>query len=739
MVSSPSKREANRKGSMHKQLFCTAPNSSATSAPVVLPIGHRLVMAAKTSMSALNQDLRIPSEAHELERFSWWKCLAHPEEAADGLIVEGYGRLQILLAYLLPEVTDVAEEGIDASQFITTGNKDAKEREESGLTHVGRRDFTVSSLAPSRGYVRVSLNGVPVYRSGVLNISPEGLNDTAAVVSGEKEEARLPNTIFNERIEVQIHQPYSVLRVELFNRDTTLGVIADDDLLGVFEIPIHLMLPFKVYDLEVEFPPQFLRDENEEWIAGQGLDSPFILGEKRLVSAAATAQLLQTKQIFDADAGLSFESEGASEQKSEDTRKPSSTTGDAAAAPPPCRTLDTPMKTEARAAKEESEAKVCAGDIDLLTCTMNVAAAAAASAPQVAGLRSSSFTVESRSTIIDEWEETPRPPLLPEGYSCGPRLRCLFKMEIVGSIPKGRVGSEKKPGSYVSEMCALALPVIDSADEASLPPLNFRKLWHDIKRLKYLTWACVLNSLVHSVAAIPAWEHPFVSGCCLAGVLLATLQPQMSFALLFLLLGILCLMLSLTPLSNTTEAAIAAASVLSDAKRKPPAAALGPDSKLGPATDKGKEGDAKGRGPSSLQAFEDQQQSDEATMEDSLLKSLLSSAVPQTLHVQIRQAHKTLLKVTAAVLHFHEKLRKRREMVVGMLWLLSILSFYRPNIAGMALRYGCGGAAVLLLIHRMPGLSLCLRFLLVVFAYLRLLHQRRTRQNLVAAPFSPSV
>ncbi|CBZ52383.1 conserved hypothetical protein [Neospora caninum Liverpool] len=719
-------KETTRRGSMHKQLVCTASHSSATNSNVVLPLGHHLVMATKTTSNALNQEMRSPVDTLNPDRFSWWKCLAHPDEAADGLVTEGYARLQILLAYLLPEVTDVAEP-VELHQ-LTTPREEGQKGEAASLSRAERRDFTVSNLMPSRGYVRVSLNGVPVYRSAVLDISPDAINETAAVVKGEKEEARLPNTIFNERIEIQIHQPYSVVRVELFNRDVTLGVIADDDLLGVFEMPVQLMIPFKVYDLEVEFPPQFLREENEDWISCQGLDSPFILGEKRLVSPDATAQLLQTKQIFDAEAAAA-QASGLDGPEGSDGAE----TGD-----PAPRTLDAPVKREAREAAQESAEKVDAGNVDLLTCTVNVAAAAAASAPQVSGLRSSSFTIESRSTVIDDWEEKPRPPLLPEGYSCGPRLRCLFNLQVVGRTPKGRVGSEKKQGSWFSEMCALALPIIDSADEASLPPLNFRKFWHDAKRLKHLAWDCVLSGLAESVAAIPTWENPFVSACCLASVMVATTQPQTSFALIFLLMGVLCLMLSLTPLSNTREAAIAAASVLTDAKRKPPEAALDSDAQAEKAEPgKGAESQLSGQKPSSLQAFESQQQSDEATMEDSLLKSLLSSAVPQSFHVQLRRAHKRLLKVTAAILYAHEKLRQRREVVVGLLWLLSLLSFYRPDITGMALRFGCGGTAVLLLVHRMPVLSPCLRLAVVFLAYLRLWHQRRTRQHLVAAPVVP--
>ncbi|PHJ16799.1 transmembrane protein [Cystoisospora suis] len=255
----PSHKDAKRRGSLHNQLVWTAPASASTNSCVVLPLGNHVVTAAKRSTGALQQDLRIPAEANELTPFSCWQCLAHPDEASDTLVTQGYGRLQILLAYLLPEVIDVYEDNLEASQLSTPLAKQALD--DADANKPGREDtaatlsdykpnFTITSLAPSKGYVRISLNGVPVYRSSILDISPDALNETAAVVKGEKDETKLPNTIFNERIEIQIHWPYSVLRVELFNRDTTLGVVADDDLLGVFEMPIHLMLPFKIYDLE---------------------------------------------------------------------------------------------------------------------------------------------------------------------------------------------------------------------------------------------------------------------------------------------------------------------------------------------------------------------------------------------------------------------------------------------------------------------------------------------------------
>ncbi|PHJ14978.1 transmembrane protein, partial [Cystoisospora suis] len=346
-------------------------------------------------------------------------------------------------------------------------------------------------------------------------------------------------------------------------------------------------------------------------------------------------------------------------------------------------TVDHPLKKEARLAAKDTQEKLYQsekeGSFDLLSCTMNMAAAASASAPQISGVRTSSFSYPSKSTVVEEdWEEKPRPPLLPEGYSCGPRLRCLFQMEVVGATAAGKVGAEKSGGSYFSEMCALALPMAETPDdEASLPPLNFRKLYHDFRRCKTLIWDRVLKGFVDTLISIPTWEHPFLSFCCLAGTLLVTYQPSSIFALLFFLLGLLGLMFSLAPISNTTEAAIAAASVLADAKKKPPPSVLEKsDQKYGrtrkATEDHEKEHDAHttdtktkkkdGRRVSSLSAFEKQQELDESTMEDSLLKSLLSSAVPKSIHTQVRQAHKILLSLTGSIICYHEKLRQRREV-----------------------------------------------------------------------------
>lgn len=85
-VARQASKDAKRRGSMHNQLLWTASSSASTNSSVVLPLGHHVVTAAKTSTGALQQDLRIPAEANELTAFSCWKCLAYPEEAADTLV-----------------------------------------------------------------------------------------------------------------------------------------------------------------------------------------------------------------------------------------------------------------------------------------------------------------------------------------------------------------------------------------------------------------------------------------------------------------------------------------------------------------------------------------------------------------------------------------------------------------------------------------------------------------------------
>lgn len=201
----------------------------------------------------------------------------------------------------------------------------------------------------------------------------------------------------------------------------------------------------------MEFPPQFLREENEDWISGQGLDSPFILGEKRCVSPEATAQLLQAKQIFDPETMTSTtdgDRDSSSSSSSLGGETAASSSSDASGDANKRTTVDHPLKKEARLAAIDTQEKLHQsekeGSFDLLSCTMNMAAAASASAPQISGVRTSSFSYPSKSTVVEEdWEEKPRPPLLPEGYSCGPRLRCLFQMEVVGTTPPGKVGAEK--------------------------------------------------------------------------------------------------------------------------------------------------------------------------------------------------------------------------------------------------------------------------------------------------------
>lgn len=48
---------------------------------------------------------------------------------------------------------------------------------------------------------------------------------------------------------VQLHQPYSVLRLALYDRDTSTSALGGDELLGAADFQLHLLLPQRIYDI----------------------------------------------------------------------------------------------------------------------------------------------------------------------------------------------------------------------------------------------------------------------------------------------------------------------------------------------------------------------------------------------------------------------------------------------------------------------------------------------------------
>lgn len=103
-----------------------------------------------------------PADLFPVDQRTWCFFLVRSRPVLS-LPQQGYGRLQILLAYLLPEVLDVSEDNLEASQLATPVAKanpnelDAQPgREDTAATLSDLKpNFTITSLAPSKGYGKV--------------------------------------------------------------------------------------------------------------------------------------------------------------------------------------------------------------------------------------------------------------------------------------------------------------------------------------------------------------------------------------------------------------------------------------------------------------------------------------------------------------------------------------------------------------------------------------------------------
>lgn len=94
--------------------------------------------------------------------------------------------------------------------------------------------------------VVLSLNGRRVYRSAVAAFGGEGRRrKEGSPLRGEGCAVGL----WDERIELQIHHPFSVLLVEVFDKDATEGVAGGDELVGFFEVQLKLLRPAHVLDI----------------------------------------------------------------------------------------------------------------------------------------------------------------------------------------------------------------------------------------------------------------------------------------------------------------------------------------------------------------------------------------------------------------------------------------------------------------------------------------------------------
>ncbi|XP_026190089.1 uncharacterized protein LOC34619928 [Cyclospora cayetanensis] len=532
-------------------------------APAVLPDGVPLVLrSCKGAAPQGAQDTatrRSTTAAFKafsaVKDFSRLTCLIFPEEAANAFCRMGYARVQLLLAYVLPEVLD--EEWLpdeDISKPL-----EGEEASKGPPLHV-----------PYRPYVVVSLNGQDVYRSAVLHCKPVASGDSTL-------DTALLRGLWDERIELQVHQPYSLLRVALYDRDISTAFLGSDELLGSLDFQLHLLMPRRIYDITAVFVPFAVLDE--EALSGKEEAIALLQGTRQLHPSVDTRALLKESLCAVCGADSSCCKHGGSSSSGGDT--------------------DGALYTAEL-------------DSDAITC----------SAQQ----------------------------LVQQGDLGGCRMRLLLQLLPHRNADSGKIHT-------LDELAALLIPTPREAQESVLSPLNFPLLWADLQDAHRKLTEGALGVLATGLYDALYWERPVLSIASLLTFVFLWLHPQFFPAAFLFLLGMLLLIVSFIqmppPPSGTEGGLRSEGAEAADASR-------GVGSSVGGGT--GASNGKKASRPGSLKAFETAESKD--CSEASLLRSLLSAAVPAPMQLRIRKFH-----------------------IVGALWVLGAWAAVEPLEACSVARY----------------------------------------------------
>ncbi|CDI74962.1 hypothetical protein, conserved [Eimeria praecox] len=292
-----------------------------------------------------------------------------------------------------------------------------------------------------------------------------------------------------------------------------------------------------------------------------------------------------------------------------------------------------------------------------------------------------------------------------QGEFGGCRIRLMLqllphKTSECGTIP------------LLDELSALLLPTPQETQEAALPPLNFPAVWSDIQDAhRKLTEGYFLFRYSWLYDAV-YWERPVLSFACLLAFIFLWKHPCFLPAALLFLSGLLLLIVSFIHLPTPPVEASSACRVDSAAAAAAPAAATAATAaEAGPERGRGisPEGPRQRGRPGSLKAFEIRES--ENCAEASLLRSLLSAAVPPPLQLRVRQCH-----------------------IVGALWVLGAWAAAEPASACSIASYLVLASGLALLTSRLAVVGAAVRLLLACYREVRLCRQRRGRQHLIAAP-----
>lgn len=604
--------------------------------PICLPDGLAVVVRSSRGAQAVRGDpggdgkpmRRSPTAAFKafagVKDFSRVACLAFPSESADAFCRMGYARLQVLLGYIIPEMLD----------------EDWLSEEEAAKLAEGETENQAPLHVPYRPYVVVSLNGRDVYQSAVVSCEPPSSEDAEAV--------GCLRGMWDERVELQLHHPYSLLRIALFDKDTTEAAIGADELLGALDFQLHLLMPHRIYDIAAFFPPFAVLDD----VVLAGKDETFALlqGTRRLHPSADTRTLLQE---------------------------------------PACSVCGDSSNSCKHSNSGDTDGTLYSAELD--------------------GQAIEAAVVQQQQVDLG---------------CC--RMRLMLQL-----LPHKVSGSGKIP--ILDELSALLLPAPREAGESALPPLNFTAVWADLQDAQRKITEGALGVLVSGLCDALYWERPVLSLVFLLTFVFLWLHPQFLPAAFLLLLGLLLLIISFIQMPPAPgmgdQGSLSGEQLATDG-----AAAGVAQAALAGGGGSGASGGRKPGGPGTLQAFEMAESSE--CCETSLLRSLLSAAVPVPLQLQVRKFHHRLRQGIAGYTYYHSRLCERREVIVGALWVLGAWAAVEPAEACSVARYLVLATGISLLTCHLYVVGAGLRLLIACYRQIRLYRQRRGRQHLVAVPMA---
>ncbi|KAL8433931.1 hypothetical protein Efla_001833 [Eimeria flavescens] len=306
------------------------------------------------------------------------------------------------------------------------------------------------------------------------------------------------------------------------------------------------------------------------------------------------------------------------------------------------------------------------------------------------------------------------------------RLRLMLQLLPHRAAKSGKV-------AWLDELSALLLPAPQETAESALPPLSFPAVWADLQDAHKKLTDGPAGVLAVGLSDTFTWERPVLSLLCLFAFVFLWMHPQFLPSAALLLTGLLLLIVSFIPIPRAAGDAPSGDSDTEEGEAAGSESAAAAPGAAG-AWDKGGGtlGGPRGGPPGSLRAFEMVESSD--CYEASLLRTLLSAAVPAQVQLHVRRFHHYLRLSVARYAYYHNRLCERREVVVGAIWVMGAWAAVEPLGACRVARYLVLAAGVAVLTCRLYLVGVAVRLLIACFRQLRLYRQRRGRQHLIGIP-----